>query len=500
MPAVTSPTGISSTLGSYSGIGSEQIDQMIEAESTPLLRMNNQKSLILEQQNAWKDVRMRMNSLFKTIETLQKNETWNSKITTSSKPDKVTISGSDKAMEDSFDITVQQIATSTREVSGDIDKMEGKTIYDGLGTSGNLELDSKNPDGEKVTIEINENDSLKDITNKINSESKETGVKATIVDNHLVFSNVETGATDFNVGGDQALLGDLGMDKNSATNAPTYSKGINSKFTIDGMEVERTSNDVSDVVEGVTIHLHGKTEENVTVGLKRDLDKPVEAVNAFVEQYNGLMDFLNEKMDIGDPSKKDNKPGPLAGDNTASRLQSSLKMLATGLPDQNPHTTFKFPSEVGISVDKNGVLSLDEEKFKELLKEDPQNVQNFFYYAEKTLVEKKDEFGNVIKDEDGNAIMDFDKKEFGYTVKLNELMNSYLKDQAGQKSVYTTKKESYEKSLKDLDDRIDQFTKKIDKKRDYYVRTFTRLDQVMMQAEQQMATLITQLDSFGSGK
>ncbi|MGX7023915.1 flagellar filament capping protein FliD [Vagococcus hydrophili] len=496
MPTVTSETGISVMLGSYSTIGAAQIDQMIEAESGPLVRMNNEKSLIIEQQNAWKDVRLRMNTFFKTIETLQKNETWNSKLATSSKPDKVTITGTDKAQEDNFDITVQQVATSSRQVSGKIDKMDDKTIYDELGTSGELKFDSKDPDGEEIKIQIDEKDSLKDITNKINNESKETGVKATIVDNRLVLSNVDTGETDFEVRGDTSLMNDLGMNKDDVNNAPKYTQGINAKFTIDGMQVERPSNNVDDVVEGVTIHIHEKTEEPVKVGLKRDLDKPVETLNAFVEQYNELMSFLNEKTEVGDPSKKDNKQGPLAGDSTAARLQSSLKMLVTGIPDQNSHTTFKFPSELGLNVDKKGVLSLDEEKFKELLKEDPDNVQNFFYYAEKTLVEKKDEFGNVIKDEDGKPVMEFDKKEFGYTVKLNELMNSYLKDQAGQKSVYSTKKESYEKSLKDLDERIDRFTEKLDKKRDYYVRTFSRLDQVMMQAEQQMATLMTQLDSF----
>ena len=496
MPIVTSDTGISSTLGSYSGITSQEIDQLIEAESTPLIRMNNQKSLLIEQQNAWKDVRLRLNSFSKTIETLQKNETWNSKITTSSKPDKVTITGTDKAQEDSFDITVEQLATPSKQVSGDIKALEDKTIYDELGVSGNFEFEAKDPEADPIIIEIDEKDSLKEITNKINAESKETGVKATIINGHLVISNVETGDSDLKVGGSEQLLTDLGMNLESADNKPAYDQGKNSKFTIDGMEVERASNNVSDVVEGVTIHLHGETEEPAKVGLVRDLEKPVEAVNAFIDQYNSLMEFIDEKSYVGDPSKKDNKPGPLAGDSTASRLRSSLKSLTTGVPDENPHTTFIFPSELGISVDKTGFLTLDEEKLRNALDEDPQNVQNFFYKSEKIVVEKKDEFGKVMVDEDNNPITEIQTKEYGYTVKLNDLMNSYLKDEGGQKSIYTTTNESFDKSIKDLDDRIDRFTEKLDKKRDYYVRTFSRLDQAMMQADQQMAFLLTQLDAF----
>lgn len=497
MPIVTSETGISSTLGSYSGITSHEIDQLIEAESTPLLRMNNQKSLLLEQQNAWKDVRLRLNTFSKTVESLQKNETWNSKVTTSSKPEKVTISATDKAMEDTFDITVEQLATPSKQVSGDIDKLDGKTIYEPLGTSGNFEFESKTKNLETgeydpVIVEINETDSLKDIQNKINAESKDTGVKATIVNGHLVVSNVETGDADLKINGSEGLLKDLAMTDELSTST----QGQNSLFTVDGMKIERTSNDVSDVIEGVTFHLHGETEEPAKVGLVRDLEKPVEAINAFIEQYNSLMNFIDEKSDIGDPSKKDNKPGPLAGDSTARRLKTDLKFLVTGMPDENPNTTFLYPSELGISVDKNGYLTLDEQKFRDALEEDPQNVQNFFYSTQKTVVEKKDEFGNPVFDDEGNIIKETQTKEFGYTVKINDLMNSYLKDEAGKKSIYTTTDESFEKSIKQLDERIDRFSEKLDKKRDYYVRTFSRLDQAMMQADQQMAFLITQLDAL----
>ena len=493
MPIVTSDTGISSTLGSYSGITSQEIDKLIEAESAPLIRMNNQKSLLIEQQNAWKDVRMRLNSFAKTIENLQKNETWNSKVATSSKPDKVTISGTDSSAENTFDITVEQLATNSKVVSGDIAKLEDKTIYESLETSGEIILDSKNPDGSPVVIEIDESDSLKDITNKINAESKETGVKATIVNNHLVISNVETGDTDLNIEVTGDALRDLGL----ADDQTTATQGQNSKFTIDGMEVERTSNNVSDVVEGVTIHLHGETEEPVKVGLVRDIEKSIDAINAFVEQYNSLMDFIDEKSDLGDPSKKDNKTGPLAGDSSIKRLETSLKLMMTGIPDQNPHTTITKPGEVGIGTkDKTGRIYLDEDKLRAALDEDPQNVQNFFYATEKIITDKKDEFGNPILDENNQPIKETVTKEYGYSVKLNELMNTYLKDEVGQKSIYTSRNETFDKSIKQIDEKIDRFTEKIDKKRDYYVRTFSRLDQAMMQAEQQMSFLYSQLEAW----
>ena len=40
MASVGSASGISSTLGTYSGISSKEIDKLIEAESVPLTKMN----------------------------------------------------------------------------------------------------------------------------------------------------------------------------------------------------------------------------------------------------------------------------------------------------------------------------------------------------------------------------------------------------------------------------------------------------------------------------
>lgn len=475
MANVSSATGISSTLGSYSGITSKEIDQMIEASSLPLLKLNNQKSKINEQQNAWKDVKLRLNTFLSKIEALQKNDTFNSKKITSSDDKKVSVTATDKAANDNYRVTVQELATASKLTSGKIPALENKTIYDALNVSGDLVIKGK--DGKETAISLETTDGLKELTIKINNQSKETGVKATIVDSRLVLSNVETGKADFSVADN-----DLAKTLNLSGTESHFELGKNAEFTIDGMKVERSSNKISDVVEHVTFELKAKTSDEVSLGLVQDHDKSVSAAKDLVEQYNNVMTFIDEKLSVGDPSKKGNKTGALSGDSSLIRLQSALRTMMTAAVPNSGNTTINKPKDIGISsVDRTSTLKFDEEAFRKALEKDPQAVQNFF----STTITSKDPV-------DGTTIT----TESGYMKGLKELTNSFITDDKDKKSVYTTKTSTFDLTLKDIDSRIDKFTEQIDKKRDYYVRTFTRLDQIMMQAEEQMSYLQSQLQSF----
>lgn len=483
MANVTSTTGISSTLGSYSGITSQDIDKLIEAESLPILKLNNQKSKITEQQNAWKDVKLRLNTFLTKLDNLQKNEAFNTKKISNSDDKKVSFKASDKASNENYAITVDQLATASRLVSNDIVALKDKTVFEELSIAGNLEFTGEK--GKKITVDINNEDSLKEITNKINEVTKETGVKAAIVDNHLVLANVETGKKSFDLSG--SLMSDLGLD---VTNLKL---GKQAEFTIDGMKVVRDSNTVTDVVEEVTIQLKATSKEPIQIEVTQDIDETIKSVKGLVEQYNSTMDFINEKLSVGDPSKKGNKTGALSGDSSLIRLQSSLRTMMTSPIEGADKSEISRPSDLGItSKDRTSTIVFDEEKFRKALEKDPAAVQKFFFNEVKT--------SETIVDDAGKKTVNRGKEVSGYTKGIKELLNGFIIDDKDKKSVYTTKSNTFEQTIKDLDKRIEKFTDQVDKKRDYYVRTFTRLDQVMMQAEEQMAYLQSQLTALTGGQ
>ena len=83
---------------------------------------------------------------------------------------------------------------------------------------------------------------------------------------------------------------------------------------------------------------------------------------------------------------------------------------------------------------------------------------------------------------------------------LKDIADKYLSEKSDNKGILATKFESYEASIKDLNKQITRLDGVLEQKKARYVDMFTRLDQAMMKAEEQMSWLISQVDSFNGGK
>ncbi len=62
---------------------------------------------------------------------------------------------------------------------------------------------------------------------------------------------------------------------------------------IDGIEVLRSSNEIDDLIPGVTLTLHSASDEPVEISIAPDRDAVKEAIIAFVGQYNQLLSEIN---------------------------------------------------------------------------------------------------------------------------------------------------------------------------------------------------------------
>ncbi len=96
-------------------------------------------------------------------------------------------------------------------------------------------------------------------------------------------------------------------------------------FEVEGLEITRSSNEIKDLIEGVTLRLAGEGE--TVLEIRRDEDAVLDAVKRFVEQYNSTMGFMRERMGEG---------GLLQGDSLLTRIQFQLRsdtMAAVGGPD-----------------------------------------------------------------------------------------------------------------------------------------------------------------------
>ena len=489
-------------LGSYSGIDQSMVDRLMQIEKLPLNHLNRQKTDITAKQNAWKDVNTRLNSLYDKLKALQKPETFNSMTSKSSNESIVTISASKDAVAGRYDITVDNLATNTRITGKQIDAYDTEGKFKALGMNGILTIkNSDNIGGQEegfADIEIGENDSLKNIVDKINDKSKDTGINATIINSRLVLTDEETGERGISLsytapttGELKGELADLGLKELTGVLTEETAVGhdpddiqVNfgdmAELTINGIKVTSDSNTVTDAVLGLTINLNKAhaVGEYDTITVSSDTERLVKAVQDFVDQYNSTMSFIEEQLAVGTVTEEGTTGrGTLAGDSGLRSLRDSLRRMVTdSLAFADNPSTIKDISALGVkTTDKSGRLSLDSSKLLEELKKDPQNVINFFNYE--------------VKDDENNT------KNVGFISKLNSRINDYISSKDG---LIKSKNESLDRSLRDINRRIDSFNDRIARKEEYYSKMFAALDVAMMEAESQMSWLTSQISALSA--
>lgn len=473
----------SSYMGQYTGITSDTIDQLLQSDELRKTVIQNKIDKINTKSQAWTDISTRLSNLTSKLEALQDEGTYGTKKVTSSDDASATVSGTADSMEGSYDLIITQLATSSKITGGVVSKADGTTkisTKDALGYSGKLTITNGATDGSDtaltVEIDVKATDSLKDIANAINNAkdpsdstgTKGAGLKATIVNNQLVISSEEMGDRTLTIGGN--LKDSLGFKDSQTT------KGQSAKFTLDGIEMERNSNTPTDVVDGVTLNFKkADASKTITLGLTNDTDKELSAVKDFVSQYNSVMSFLSEKMDVGDPSKSDNTTGALAGDSTLISLQSKLQSTVLGGKSVNGVSA----STLGLSVDRNGTLSLDETKFKAQLAKNPNAVKDFFFV-------------------DTSSKYSTEKTGTGYTADFKAVIDRYTSTKSGSEGVISLRKSSYQNEIKDYNKQIERITEQIATKRARYVTMFTNLDAAIGSLQSQFSYFQSQNSSSNS--
>ncbi|MPM30559.1 Flagellar hook-associated protein 2 [bioreactor metagenome] len=413
-----------------------------------------------------------------------------SKKTTSSDETKLAVTAETNAVPGKYEITVDRLATASRLTSGQI-LTTGQTTTTALGFEGKFKLSSQDTNEigasdpktlKQVDIAIANTDSLKDVITKINAQTKDSGISATIIDGRLSLTDAQLGDRTIAVTSATDLADKLAFDPAAiGASQATLAAGTSAKVTVNNtITLERNSNTIADAIEGMTLNLKGTTVgSSVSVSVADDTDNTLKVVKDFVEQYNSTVSFVTEKLSVGNPSSETNVAGALSGDSTLMRLQSSLRQMLTGgvaiqkTDPADPEETqeFDFIGSLGISVDRYGKASIDETKLKEVITKEPDRVAAFF--SRSITV-------------DGTS----EKKKVGLAEKLQTVVNSFVDSKDG---MITAKNKTYDKAVDDIAKKIEAFNVRMEAQRERYVKTFTALDTAMMQAESQMSYLSSQL-------
>lgn len=150
----------------------------------------------------------------------------------------------------------------------------------------------------------------------------------------------------------------------------------NALLTVNGLSIERTTNSVSDVIDGVTFNLAALTSGAARIDLTRDTSGITQKIEDLVATYN---EFEENLRILGDRSSDvEEFGGILAGDKSSlQNIRSQIRAMLTTV-SSTPGSSVTALRDVGVSFDRYGVLQFDKDKLATQLQSNFDEVAQMF--------------------------------------------------------------------------------------------------------------------------
>jgi len=453
---------ISSSLGVGSGMDINGIvNQLVAAEGQP------QKDAITRQETATKaqvsglgSLKSALSSFQSAVQKLKDGSLFKTHQATSANESilKVTAGAGSVAGTHTFQVT--QLAKAQNSISNT--EFAGATEVVGSGTL-TFSVGTKTP--FSLTIDSS-NNTLAGIRDAINGSSGNNGVTASIINvnnstntgtiSKLVLTAKETGvANGFSV----AVSGDAGLSRLDTATTTNFTgvAAADAKILIDGQAATRSSNVISDVLQGVTLNLQSSVPgTDVNLDIKLDNAAIKQTISDFVTAFNTLSSTTDKLGKFAGTSGGNN--GALVGDSTLRSIRNDLRQQ-TSSPVTSASNNFNSLKTIGIDIDKTGVMTLDAAKLDLALAANLSSVSDVFSSTD------------------------------GVATRLNTKINQYL--QTG--GPLDTRQKSLNKQLKTLSDRRDTVQLHLDNVQKTLLKQFIAMDVAVGKFQSTGAFLTNQL-------
>ncbi|GIQ69973.1 flagellar hook-associated protein 2 [Xylanibacillus composti] len=474
------------------------IKQLVELEKQPIYREEARVKTFTSQQSVFRNINTKLMTLRTAAADLKLGANFKLTSATNSNDNVAKVTASESALKGDYAIEVDSLAKAH------VMRLEGSSGTIGTALQGTITIYNENLKTEDKSLSINIDtsdnpeatyeDVMKQIANAINS--KDAGVTASVIETEagktsLVLTSAETGEAH-SIQFDNSVTGPDGskvtikdesgiFNAISAKNADNQPIGFvqaqqaeNAVFTVNGVSVTRSTNTVSDVIQGVTISLVARGE--TTVNVARDADKVADKVKAFVDAYNDVMKTIRDntrKLDSNATTKN------LQGDSTLRSLQSALSDWSVRRVD-GTIDGYHLLSDIGIEADKGvtvgssmtGQLSFNRELFIEKFNENPEAVFHMFGHDD-TSDANRDGFARI-----------FDEALPSWTSSVDGIIQGRIK--------------GYDSQISDTKERIERLENSLLRKEEQLKRQFTAMEVALSQLQSQQAWMTSQLASLST--
>ena len=395
------------------------IDALVGVERRPISLMTERQKGLRSRKNLFADLDGLLDKLQTASNTLRNAGDFLDFKVAVDKDDYLSATASSSAQSGAWDVEVVSLArakvvTSNGRADRDVTEYGDGTLLFNVGGQ-----------TRQVTIPVNAT-TLDGIANAINGA--DIDIQAQVLDTgqagnqryKLVFSGTKTGAANsFSVTVDDGrpelttLISEMQLVGNQVSAA------TDANLKVNGVPISRTTNTITDAITGVTLDLKAAAANQLTrVTVSTDSTKTAEKVKGFVDAYNSVVDFIAAQNVVDD---KGNTKAPLFGDVTLRSVKSSLRGIMGASVDTG-NTAYALLSQVGVTSDRDGKLTLDSAKLERAILADEDAVENLFADAPR-----------------------------GIAVKIKDQIDVYTDSVEG---LFKTRNDGFDRQIKDFDSRI----------------------------------------------
>lgn len=501
---MTTISSASRILGLASGLDVDaMVSSMMAAHRIPMDKLEQEKQYLQWQQEDYRTLNTALYEFRDQVFDMRLEGTFNKYSATSSQESVASVKVGGSSIEGNHVVTVNQLASGVSKASSSALAPEkdgdGKmlTLFDqftefadrGFTASDNITVTIN---GTSLEFDLDQ-DNIYTLSEKLNNSY--LGIKANYdsTSHRFFLSTTATGThSEISISEDSSGLFSNGVHESilklNINDGVTY-RGQNASINIgDALGIESSSNSL--MVNGLSLEL--KQEGTTSIIVSPDTEAVVDSVKELVEAYNKVLSTLYNKL-MEKPNRayapltkaqKDEmsdeeiekwegqaRRGLLRNDSVLQNIISSMRGLASGMV-KGLNGDYASFSSIGIKTglySTNGKLLLNEDKLREALAQDSQGVQRLFTQSGPSEQEK------------------------GIAVRLYELTITginYISDKAGStSSPNSADNTSIGDRLKEVDNNINKWEKRLQDIEKRYYSEFTMLEIMINKMNSQAAWL-----------
>nr|WP_316640383.1 flagellar filament capping protein FliD [uncultured Roseateles sp.] len=369
MPVITS-----------AGIGSNLpvdniVNGLIAVERKPIDLLKTQNTDLQTSLSTFGKLQGSLATLRDAAAKLSRPEIWAATNASSSDSNAVSVTTTATAAPGSYSIAVQslaaaQLGASTAYTSATSVVGQG-VLHIAVGTwDKDLGTFAAKTGSSTVDISIGPGeDTLEKVRDKINAAG--AGITASIVNDasgaRLAIKSSSTGVENgFRIsvddadgsGDDTSGLSALAYDpENGISSLVKKQSAANALATINGLEVNSSSNTLSNVIDGLNVTLGKVTTGDVNISVTQDTTSISKAITDYASAYSDVAKFLKDQTKYDSTTKTS---GPLQGDRAATNLITQLRAALTGTSTAG--AKFQRLADIGLDPVADGSIKINTSK------------------------------------------------------------------------------------------------------------------------------------------